>query len=108
MTILVSVWVIMQMLATGCVSQDDALQSGDKGMKWRGIKAGLNSTINPSSSTDKHNSNVPIVSCTCLKIAGLWQAKWLNGLETVTIYTYRLKYMGKTVRCPWDRCLGCL
>lgn len=38
MTVLVSVWVIMQMLATGCVSQDDALQSGDKGTKRRGGK----------------------------------------------------------------------
>ncbi|GAA6110151.1 uncharacterized [Tachysurus ichikawai] len=47
MTVLVPLWVIMQMLAAGCMSQDDTLQPGDKGMKWRGIKTGLNSTINP-------------------------------------------------------------
>lgn len=61
MTALVSVWVIMQMLATGCMSQDDALQPGDKGMKWRGVKTGLNSTKNPSSCTDKPNSDVAAV-----------------------------------------------
>lgn len=105
MTVLVSVWVIMQMLATGYTSQDEALQPGDKGMKWRGIKAGLNRTINPSSSRQTQFRCAHHILC-LLKIAGLWQTKWLIGLKMPLIYTYHLKYMGNCMLTVATRSAG--
>lgn len=108
MTLLVSVWVIMQMLASGCMSQDDALQPGDKGMKWKGIKTGLNRTINPSNSTEKHNLDCAHHISQLLKIAALWQTKLLIGLKMPLIHTYHLLCMGKLYTLSQqDRCVGC-